>query len=207
MSLTLGGIAVSRETADMIAAFELEFQRWAARINLVAPSTLPDMKMRHVADSAQVLALAPEVRTIVDLGSGGGFPGLILAVLLKETPGAQVHLVESNTKKCGFLRHMTREFALPATIHNQRIEAVIGGFSSIDLVTARALAPLALLLDLALPLLARDTRAMFHKGRDHVAEIAVARGAFDFDLLVHPSQTDADGVLLDISRVRRKAAL
>jgi 16S rRNA (guanine527-N7)-methyltransferase len=206
MTVQLGGAMVSRETEALIAPFEDEFRRWAARINLVAPSTLPDFRKRHMADSAQVLALAPDALRIIDLGSGGGFPGLVIALLLRGKAGAEVHLIESNTKKCSFLRHMAQRFQLPAIVHNDRIERVIGTLPQADLVTARALAPLPLLLDLALPQLGNTGRALFHKGRGHAGESDAAHGLFAFELLVHPSGVDPDGVLLDIRNVRRKSA-
>jgi 16S rRNA (guanine527-N7)-methyltransferase len=193
--------SVSRETEARLTAFETEFQKWAKRINLVAPSTLHDVRRRHIADSAQIIKCAPSIKTIIDLGSGGGFPGLVLAVFLAETPGAHVDLVESNGKKCAFLRHITRSLSLPVTVHNQRIEDVISKLPLPDAVTARALAPLPLLLQLALPQLSKNVPAYFHKGRDHVQEIAAARGEFDFDLLVHPSRIDGDSVILEIRNV------
>jgi 16S rRNA (guanine527-N7)-methyltransferase len=192
---------VSRETEARLTAFETEFLKWAARINLVAPSTLKDIRQRHIADSAQILDLAPDAKKIVDLGSGGGFPGLVLAVLLAETPDAHVHLVESNGKKSAFLRHVIRTLSLSATVHNHRIEDVISGLPMPDIVTARALAPLPLLLRLALPKMSKNVPAFFHKGRDHAQEIAAARGAFNFDLLMHQSRVDDDSVILEIRNV------
>ena len=201
MTVSIFGRDVSRETEARFAAFETEFLKWASRVNLVAPSTLKDFRQRHIADSAQILDLAPETKTIIDLGSGGGFPGLILAISLAETPGAQVHLVESNGKKCAFLRHIVRTLALPASVHHNRIEDVMTTLPKPDILTARALAPLALLLRLALPQLNHDVPAFFHKGRDHAEEIALARGEFKFDLVVHKSRIDADSVILEIFNV------
>jgi 16S rRNA (guanine527-N7)-methyltransferase len=200
------GRVVSRETEARLAAFESEFLKWAARINLVAPSTMKDVRQRHIADSAQILDLAPEANTIIDLGSGGGFPGLILAVLLAETPESRVHLVESNGKKCAFLRHIVRTLSLNATVHNDRIEDVINTLPKPDILTARALAPLPLLLQLALPQLSKNVPGFFHKGRDHAHEIAAARGEFNFDLLVHPSRVDSGSVILEIRNVVSLAA-
>lgn len=193
--------SVSRETEARLAAFETDFLKWAARINLVAPSTLKDVRQRHIADSAQILELAPDAKKIIDLGSGGGFPGLVLAVLLAEMPDAHVDLVESNGKKCAFLRHIIRTLSLPATVHNYRIEDVVPKLLTPDIVTARALAPLPLLLKLALPQLSQNVPAFFHKGRDHAQEIASARGEFNFDLLVHASRIDGDSVILEIRNV------
>lgn len=189
---------VSRETQKRLAAFEAEFLKWAARINLVAPSTLKDSRQRHIDDSAQILELAPDTKTIIDLGSGGGFPGLVLAILLAETQEAKVHLVESNGKKCAFLNHIIRTFALPAKVHNTRIENVMATLPKPDIVTARALAPLPLLLKLALPKLSQNVPAFFHKGREHAQEIADARGEFLFDLVVHQSRIESGSVILEI---------
>lgn len=197
---------VSRETGARLAAFEAEFLKWAARINLVASSTMKDVRQRHIADSAQILDLAPNAKTIIDLGSGGGFPGLILAVLLAETPESHVHLVESNAKKCAFLRHIIRMLSLSATVHNNRIEHVIGTIKRPDIITARALAPLPLLVQLALPQLCQNVPAFFHKGRDHDQEIQAARGEFKFDLLVHPSRIDSGSVILEMRNVALLAA-
>jgi 16S rRNA (guanine527-N7)-methyltransferase len=200
------GLSVSRETETKLAVFEAEFLKWAARINLVAPSTLKNVRQRHIADSAQILELAPHTQTVIDLGSGGGFPGLVLAVLLAETPAAHVHLVESNGKKCAFLKHVIRTLALPATAHNHRIEDVMGSLPVPDIVTARALAPLPLLLRLSLPKLAIGVPAFFHKGREHSEEIAAARREFNFDLVVHDSRVETGSVILEIRNVMPLAA-
>ena len=200
------GLPVSRETEAGLIAFEAEFLKWAARMNLVAPSTLKDVRQRHISDSAQILELAPQTKTVIDLGSGGGFPGLVLAVLLGETPAAHVHLVESNGKKCAFLRHVIRTLTLPATVHNHRIEKVMGGLPGADIVTARALAPLPLLLTLALPKLTLGMPAFFHKGREHSEEIAAARSEYKFDLVVHSSRVEAGSVILEIRNVAPLAA-
>jgi 16S rRNA (guanine527-N7)-methyltransferase len=196
---------VSRGTEDRLQAFLVEFRKWAARINLVAPSTLADAERRHVADSAQIFALAqarhPHLSRVIDLGSGGGFPGLILAIQLAETTGAEVHLVEAVAKKCAFLRHVARELALPAIIHNGRIEDIMPRLPQPDIVTARALAALPLLLALASPKLAAGATAFFHKGREWREEVAAAHGAWRFDLVVHPSGIEPGSVVLEIGRV------
>jgi 16S rRNA (guanine527-N7)-methyltransferase len=201
---------VSRGTQARLAAFVIEFRKWAARINLVAPSTLADLEERHVADSAQILALAraghQDVRRVIDLGSGGGFPGLIIAIQLAETDGAEVHLVEAVAKKCAFLRHVSRELALPVTVHNGRIENVLPKLPQPDLVTARALAPLPLLLSLASPKLCNGATAFFHKGREWREEVAAANGAWRFNLVVHDSRMEAGSVVLEISQLAAKTA-
>ncbi|MGL4406481.1 MAG: 16S rRNA (guanine(527)-N(7))-methyltransferase RsmG [Notoacmeibacter sp.] len=200
------GSDVSRETETRLIAFETEFLKWASRINLVAPSTLNDIRQRHIADSAQIFNCAPDTKTIIDLGSGGGFPGLVLAVLLADKPGSHVHMVESNGKKCAFLRHMIRTLRLAATVHNARIEDVIAGLPTPDIVTARALVPLPLLLQLAAPQLMKNVPAYFHKGREHSQEIEAARGKYGFDLLVHNSRIDSDSVILEIRNLVPLAA-
>ena len=134
--------------------------RWQAKINLIAPSTLPVLWTRHVADSLQVLRLAPDARIWVDLGSGGGFPGLVIACAVADRPGAMVHLVESNSKKAAFLREAARIAEVPAIVHGERIEAFSKTFRDrADVVTVRALAPLVELMTFAEPLLKTGARA------------------------------------------------
>ena len=117
--------------------------RWQATINLVSPKTLPELWTRHIADSLQVQAVLPEARRWVDLGSGGGFPGLVTAILLADAPGATVHLVESDKRKAAFLRTVARETGAPATIHAERIETFVPAHAApVDAISARALAPL-----------------------------------------------------------------
>jgi 16S rRNA (guanine527-N7)-methyltransferase len=198
--------SVSRETEARLEALEREFRKWAARINLVAPSTLSDLKTRHIADSLAVTALLGEARTVIDLGSGGGFPGLVIGCVFAGKPGAQVHLVESIAKKCAFLRHAARELALPVTVHNARIEDVIGGLAAADVITARALAPLPLLLSLAGPQWAKGARGLFHKGREWREEVLAAHGAWRFDLLVHANPVEAGSVLISLSGVAARDA-
>ena len=146
---------VSRETFAGLEAFEAMFRTWAKRINLVAPSTFDDLWNRHILDSAQLASLAPNALRWLDLGSGGGFPGLVLAFLLKEKPGAQIDLIESNRKKAGFLQAAVGQFSLPARVHARRIDEEIKGLEQPEIVTARALAPLSALLDLAFPWLSK----------------------------------------------------
>ncbi len=127
------------------------FRTWAKRINLVAPSTFDDLWNRHILDSAQLAFLAPNALRWLDLGSGGGFPGLVLAFLLKEKPGGHIDLIESNRKKAGFLQAAVGQFSLPARVHARRIDEEIKGLQQPEIVTARALAPLSELLGLTFP--------------------------------------------------------
>lgn len=193
---------VSRETFDKLIAFETVFRKWAQRINLVAPSTLDDAWERHILDSAQVVRLGGEAKSWLDIGSGGGFPGLIIASMITERAGASIDLVESNRKKAGFLQAVVGELHLPARVHAKRIEDVHGVVRSPEILSARALAPLPLLLELSAPWLQAGTTALFHKGRDYRQEIEDSAHQWGFDLVEHPSLTDAQGVILEIRNLR-----
>jgi 16S rRNA (guanine527-N7)-methyltransferase len=196
--------SVSRETYQDIVAFEAIFRKWAARINLIAPSTLPEIWQRHVLDSAQLGRIEPTATRWLDLGSGGGFPGAIMALLLKDRPGASIDLVESNGRKAAFLRSALGEFGAPARVHARRIEEVYGTVRDPEIVTARALAPLAKLIALAEPWLAAGARGLFHKGREYRGEIQESAAAWTFDLVEHRSLVDADSVILEVSNPRRR---
>ncbi|MCB1498010.1 MAG: 16S rRNA (guanine(527)-N(7))-methyltransferase RsmG [Bauldia sp.] len=200
-------LGVSRETLARLEALVALVRKWQPAENLVAPATLPEIWRRHVADSAQLVALFPDARRWLDLGSGGGFPGLVLGCLLAGQPGAAIHLVESNGRKCAFLRTATRQIGLPVTVHQGRIETMLAGWSEpVDRVTARALAPLAKLLDLSEPVLATGVPAAFYKGADFVREIDEAALSWGFDLVKHQSRINMDGVILEIRQpVRRDA--
>lgn len=195
---------VSRETFDRLVRFERSFLRWAGRINLVAPSTLSNVWTRHVLDSAQILPLAKDARRFVDLGSGGGFPGLVLAFLLVERDG-WIDLVESNRKKAGFLQAMIGEFSLPARVHAVRIDHA-PRLPGTEIVTARALAPLSELIVLARPWLLEGATGLFHKGRDYRREIEESPDAASLDLVEHRSKVDPDGVILEARLARADAA-
>lgn len=194
---------VSRETFDKLTAFETVFRKWAQRINLVAPSTLDDAWERHILDSAQVVKLGGDAKSWLDIGSGGGFPGLIIASMIVERAGASIDLVESNRKKAGFLQAVVGELRLPARVHAKRIEDVHGAIRAPEILSARALAPLPLLLELSAPWLQAGTTALFHKGRDYRQEIEDSAHQWGFDLVEHPSLTDAQGVILEIRNLRR----
>lgn len=193
---------VSRETYEMLLRFENTFLKWNQRINLSAPSTLEATWQRHILDSAQLLAIEPQVRQWLDIGSGGGFPGLVVAFLLRER-GGSIDLVESNRKKAGFLQAMVGEFGLPARVHARRIEDVYGLVQQPQIVTARALAPLPLLLDLAAPWLTNGARGLFHKGRDYRLEVEESAHHWNFDLVEHASTVDPQGVVLEIRNLRK----
>lgn len=195
---------VSRETFDRLIAFEAMFTRWASRINLSAPSTLPMSWQRHILDSAQLLPLVPAARRWIDLGSGGGFPGMVLAVLLSPRSDARIDLVESNGKKAAFLRNAAAALGVKAGVHAMRIEEARSVVPEADIVTARALAPLPRLLELAGPWLREGAVGLFHKGRDYRHEVKESRDGWDFDLVEHPSITDPEGAVLELSHVRQR---
>ena len=190
---------VSRETVDKLGQFENEFRKWSTRINLAAPSTLDSLWTRHILDSAQVMRLAPEATKWLDLGSGGGFPGAVIAILLSETENTSIDLVESNNKKAAFLRTVLGSLSTPATVHVCRIEQAFERVQKPEVITARALAPLPLLLRLAAPWLRTGSRALFHKGRDYAAEIQESRVSWRFDLIEHQSKIDPASRILEIS--------
>ncbi len=201
-------VPVSRETGERLAAYVALLSKWQKAENLIAASTLPLIWRRHVADSAQLVALFPEVRRWLDLGSGGGFPGLVVAILLAEQSGAAVHLVESNRKKCAFLRQAIRATGAPAIVHEGRIESVIASWDQpVERISARALAPLTDLLALAAPLMERGVPAAFHKGQDFVREISEATQSWGFDLVKHNSRVGDGGAILDIGHLSRRHSL
>ena len=145
--MKLNGIDVSRETEARLDRFVSHFEKWAKAINLVAPSTRQQIWDRHIADSAQLFQLAPEPRTWIDLGSGGGFPGIVTAIFLAEAGEGWVHLIESNNKKASFLRTAIRETGARASVHAIRAETAPAEIEHPQLMSARALASLDQLLD------------------------------------------------------------
>ncbi|MDF3213170.1 MULTISPECIES: 16S rRNA (guanine(527)-N(7))-methyltransferase RsmG [Mesorhizobium] len=193
---------VSRETFDRLVAFEQMFQKWNRSINLVAQSTSGDVWQRHILDSAQLARIEPAATRWVDIGSGGGFPGLVMAFLLAERDGASIDLIESNRKKASFLQTVVGQFSLPARVVARRIDDSHALVSTPQIVTARALAPLSTLLDLSAPWLISGARGLFHKGRDYRTEVQESVHRWSFDLVEHPSVTDAGGVILELSNLR-----
>jgi 16S rRNA (guanine527-N7)-methyltransferase len=185
---------VSRETIDRLDRFVELLLAWQQRINLIAPSTVPQLWTRHIADSLQLLVLAPQARTWVDLGSGAGFPGLVIACALADAAAARVHLVESNGKKAAFLREAARTLGVPADIHAVRIEDFVERSApAVDVVTARALAPLPKLLAAAYPLLKTAPLGLFPKGQDVGLELTAAARCWSIEAALVPSRTDPRG--------------
>ena len=200
----LNGKAVSRETGERLEIFAALFSKWAKTINLVAPSTFSDLWERHIADSAQIFQMASEPRAWIDLGSGGGFPGVITGIFLAEVGEGWVHLVESNNKKAAFLRTAISETGARATVHPVRIQAAPALIPQCDSISARALAELDLLLEFARPWAQANPnlKTYFHKGRDYRAEVEKSRMRWAYDLVIHQSIVEADSVILEIGELR-----
>ena len=194
-------LPVSRETLGRLDRFVAILLAWQKRINLIAPASVGEIWTRHVADSLQLLPLAPAARVWLDLGAGGGFPGLALACALADTPAARVHLIESNGKKAAFLREAVRVTGAPAIVHHARIEHMGTKLDeSIEIVTARALAPLTDLLGLAEPWLKRGAQALFPKGQDVGAELTEASKCWNIEAIMSPSRTDPRGQIVTVQR-------
>lgn len=195
--------AVPRETVEKLELYAELLRLWQRAVNLVAPSTLDDVWHRHFADSAQLLARAPTAEIWIDLGSGGGFPGLVIAILLANHENQLVHLIESNGRKCAFLSEVARHTGAAAEIHEGRIEdfACGGRIGRADVVTSRALAPLKLLLQLANGFFSERTLGLFLKGRDARQEIdeALKRQQFACDCV--PSRTSGEGMIVEVRRL------
>jgi 16S rRNA (guanine527-N7)-methyltransferase len=197
---------VSRETADKLGLFVDEVLAVSRHTNLTSRSSLPSIWTRHVADSLQLLPLAPDAKCWVDLGSGGGFPGIVIACALADRPGVQVHLVESIGKKASFLRHVVDRLQLPVVVHAVRIEDFVKNFNAkADVVTARALAPLDELLKLAHPLLKTGAQGLFHKGQDVEGELTRASKYWNIDTELVPSKTSPEGRIVVVRGLRRRS--
>ena len=194
---------VSRETLQRLQRYREVLIQWQAKTNLVAKDTLEGFWTRHIADSLQILAIAPRAQKWIDLGSGGGFPGLVIAIANNDRLGPSYHLVESNRKKCAFLRLAAMRCEAQITIHNQRIETLTLEHR-FDAVTARALAPLPKLLAFVGRFMGEGGAAYLHKGRDYAQEVEDSRGLFQFDLVVHDSRIAADSVILEITNLSKR---
>lgn len=186
------------DLADKLNRYETLLRKWQGAINLVAPSTLPELRRRHFQDSLQLVPLIPPgAKTLVDLGSGAGFPGLVLAL----ATGLETHLIESDQRKAEFLRAVSRETGASVTVHAKRIEQV-PPFPA-DVVTARALAALPVLLGYAARFAGPRTVALFPKGRAAEAELTSLPPSPKMTIDLHPSRTDSDAVLIRIEGFAR----
>jgi 16S rRNA (guanine527-N7)-methyltransferase len=195
--------AVPCETVEKLQTYAALLTRWQKVVNLVAPSSLSQMWHRHFADSAQILALAPDARCWIDLGSGAGFPGLVIAILLANHEDRIVHLVESNSRKCAFLSEVIRRTKVPAVVHAARIEDVAreGRIGTADVVTSRALAPLRTLLGLSCGFFGENTLGLFLKGREARQEIEEAGKRWRFEHRCIPSRTSGEGRIIEIRKL------
>jgi len=195
---------VSRETQQRLETFVALLLQWQQKTNLISPATIPNLWTRHVADSLQLIDLAPDAKVWVDFGAGGGFPAIPVACALAERPGAQVHLVESNGKKAAFLREAIRATGVPAVVHQKRIEDCGDSFGDkVDVVSARALAPLKILCDQAFPLIARGAVGLFPKGQDVAAELTEAAKYWRIEAETVPSRTSPEGCIVVVKGLLR----
>jgi 16S rRNA (guanine527-N7)-methyltransferase len=196
---------VSRETETRLDRYVGLLLEWQAKTNLVAPSTLPNLWTRHISDSLQLLTLAPSAKTWADLGSGGGFPGVVLACALAETSGAIVHLVERNAKKAAFLREALRITASPGIVHLAEIgDSVDRIAGAVDCVTARAVAPLHQLIGFAEPLARLGAKVLFLKGQDVDAELTEATKYWNIKPRLHSSRTGGNGWVVELDQIERR---
>jgi len=196
---------VSRETEVRLDCYVDLLVKWQAKTNLVSASTLPNLWTRHISDSLQLLALAPAAKVWADLGSGGGFPGVVLACAVADIPGATVHLIERNAKKAAFLREALRVTNAPGTVHladiGDNVDSIVGG---VDCVTARAVAPLHQLIGFAEPMVGQGAKALFLKGQDVEAELTEATKYWKIKPRLHSSRTGGHGWIVELDRIERR---
>lgn len=202
---------VSRETGARLRRYLELLQTWQKAVNLVGAGTLADPWRRHILDSAQLYPLLPEPgpgpTTLADLGSGAGFPGMVLAILAAGARELAVHLIEADGRKCAFLREVARVTGVPVALHNARIErldpAALVGPGRADVVTARGLAPLPRLLELAVPFLGPGGIALLLKGKGAKEELTRAANHWHMSCDMIPSLSDRAGVVLKLSEIVR----
>jgi 16S rRNA (guanine527-N7)-methyltransferase len=196
---------VSRETEARLDRYVALLLEWQAKTNLVAPSTLSHLWTRHISDSLQLLSLAPSAKAWADLGSGGGFPGVVLACALAQVPGAQVHLIERNAKKAAFLREALRVTSAQGSVHLADIGDSVDRITGpVDCVTARALAPLHQLIGFAESLVGKGAKALFLKGQDVEAELTEATKYWKIEPQLHSSRTGGHGWIVELDRIERR---
>jgi 16S rRNA (guanine527-N7)-methyltransferase len=204
----IGLLDVSRETLERLDRYADLIVKWQPAVNLVGSSTLTSLWTRHILDCARIARIGREHRHWLDLGSGAGLPGLVIAMLLADRPGSSVDLIESDQRKAAFLREAARVTGAPATVHAARIDKAISGFlGKVTAVTARALAPLPRLLELAEPVLTNGAEGFFPKGQALELELAQASTRFAFEARIVPGEAEAKGRVVVIRGLRRRRAL
>jgi 16S rRNA (guanine527-N7)-methyltransferase len=194
---------VSRETVTLLDRFVELLLATQSHTNLIGPATVGELWTRHIADSLQLIDLAPGARTWLDIGSGGGFPGVVVACVLAERPGAAVHLVESQGKKATFLRQAVDALHLPAIVSHRRVEEGALDVTA-DVVTARAVAPLHRLLGYVAPFVKSGAKALLPKGQDVEAELTEAAKYWTMDAELAPSRTNSASRILIVRALRRR---
>lgn len=197
------GLDVSRETFDRLSVYEALLKKWNPAINLVSKSSISDLRSRHFVDSSQIFSLMPQnAKRWVDIGSGGGFPGLVCAIISAEkSPETQFHLVESDLRKATFLRNVARETGVSVHVHSERIEKLQS--LTADVLSARALASLDKLLEFSVGHLSKDGVALFPKGENYKSELSAAHEKWSFRCEEYPSTTGSNSVVLKIGNIER----
>jgi 16S rRNA (guanine527-N7)-methyltransferase len=203
----LARMGVSRETVGRLDLLVQELSRWKDAKNLIGPADLGRVWTRHIVDSAQLSVLTPDAQRWLDLGSGGGFPGLVLGIILSDRQRGEIDLIESNGRKCAFLRQAARATGARAHIRHGRVEDLVGDYvGKIDVVTARAVAPLAQLLDWAKELLRSGAVGIFPKGRDVEVELTQAAKSWKLEVEQRPSLTDREGRIVIVRSLEPRSA-
>jgi 16S rRNA (guanine527-N7)-methyltransferase len=208
---------VPHETVEKLQLYAEILRTWQKAVNLISSTTLEDIWHRHFADSAQLLDRADvhwrsahmeagRKKTWIDLGSGGGFPGLVIAILLSNRENHVVHLIESNSRKCAFLTEVARRTEANAVVHEKRVEDFVKNERprKVDVIASRALAPLNTLLGLAQNLFSRETQGLFLKGRETNREIQEARHNWCFEYDCVPSRTSGEGRIIEVRNLARQ---
>ena len=192
----LSGPDVSRETLERLSIYEALLKKWQNVKNLVSPSTLDDIWHRHFSDSLQLLRICPDARRWVDIGTGAGFPGMVIAIALGEIADSNVYLIESDNRKCAFLREVARETGAKVTVLYGRAEKILPTLEAVEVVTARAVTSLNKLVDMAMPLLEKGAVGLFPKGRDHLAELTQLHLPSNFTIETVPSLTGEQAAIV-----------
>lgn len=188
------------QLVDELKIYERLLVKWQTKLNLVGRSTVSDIWVRHFADAAQLIGQAPLSRRWADLGSGGGFPGMVIAIAMKHHRAGEMHLIESDKRKASFLREVSRETGSRAVIHNARCEEVLPQIAP-EVLVSRAMASLADLIGYAEPFVENGAIALFMKGRDIASELTQISIPSNFSLSVSPSQVDADSSIVRIQAI------